>query len=139
LAPYFVSDYADENGLLHAATLEPRLEQNLAARVQRSHFEIGLSVDPQTAHQALSEMNRLLGEMVGANLNPVILTVAELRLPFKRFFESSLPRMTVLSYQEIPSNVEIRHFGVITAPSPNSRQSVDPAAAQAAKADLVMS
>jgi len=47
--------------------------------------------------------------------------------------------MTVLSYQEIPSNVEIRHFGVITAPSPNSRQSVDPAAAQAAKADLVMS
>ncbi len=116
LAPYFVSDCTDENGILHAATLEPRLEQNLAARVQRSHFDIGLSVDPQTAHHALSEMNRLMAEMVTANLSPVILTVAELRLPFKRFFESSLPRMTVLSYQEIPSNVEIRHFGVVTAP-----------------------
>ncbi len=120
LAPFFVPELSDEQGALNAVTLDPRLEQNLVSRIQRSNFEVGLSIDPQTAHNTLNELNRLMTEMTENNLPPVILTVADLRLPFKRFFESSLPRMTVLSYQEIPSNIEIRHFGVATAPVPSS-------------------
>lgn len=132
LAPFFVPELGDENGALQAVTLDPRLEQNLVSRIQRSNFEVGLSIDPQTAHNTLNELNRLMTEMTENNLAPVILTVADLRLPFKRFFESSLPRMTVLSYQEIPSNIEIRHFGVATAPVPSNQKSNTPSASPAA-------
>jgi flagellar biosynthesis protein FlhA len=54
--------------------------------------------------------------LVEQGLQPLILTGAELRLAFKRFFEPSLPRLVVLSYQEIPPKTEIQTLGIIMAP-----------------------
>jgi flagellar biosynthesis protein FlhA len=54
-------------------------------------------------------------------LVPVLLTTAELRLAFKRFFEPSLPRLAVLSYQELPPQTEIQNFGIIFPPTAQQR------------------
>jgi flagellar biosynthesis protein FlhA len=45
----------------------------------------------------------------------------EIRLPLKRFFESSFPRLTVLAYQELPSATEIENAGIVSAPPHLSR------------------
>lgn len=115
LAPYIMEAYEYEPGRIKAMTLEPKLEEYLLQRVQRNQFEVGLSVDPQVAHDVLERLAMLCKEMMESGLTPVIVTMAELRLPFKRFFESSLPRLVVISYQEIPSETEIENFGVITS------------------------
>jgi flagellar biosynthesis protein FlhA len=39
----------------------------------------------------------------------------EVRLALKRFFESSFPRLAVLSYQELPANTEIESAGIIAS------------------------
>jgi flagellar biosynthesis protein FlhA len=54
--------------------------------------------------------------MAEQGLNPIAMLSAELRLPFKRFFEPSLPKLAVLAYQELPSQTEIQNIGIITAP-----------------------
>jgi len=41
----------------------------------------------------------------------------EIRLPLKRFFESSLPRVTVLAFQELPGTTEIENAGIVTTPA----------------------
>ncbi|MEM9160509.1 MAG: hypothetical protein AAGB46_15790, partial [Verrucomicrobiota bacterium] len=43
-------------------------------------------------------------------------TAAEIRLPFKRFFEPSLPKLNILSYQEMPSATEIQNHAIIVFP-----------------------
>jgi flagellar biosynthesis protein FlhA len=54
--------------------------------------------------------------MVQQGQPSVVVVSAEIRLPVKRFFESSFPRLTVLSFQELPSATEIENAGIITVP-----------------------
>ncbi len=122
LAPYIMEAYEYEAGKIKAMTLEPKLEEYLLQRVQRSQFEVGLGLDPQVAHDVLERLTILTKELMEKGLPPVIITMAELRLPFKRFFESSLPRLVVISYQEIPPQTEIENFGVVSSSQVGSRE-----------------
>jgi flagellar biosynthesis protein FlhA len=47
----------------------------------------------------------------------VIVVSTEIRLPLKRFFESSFPRVVVLAYQELPTATEIENAGILTPPA----------------------
>ena len=58
-------------------------------------------------------------EMTEQGLTPVLITTAELRLAFKRFFEPSLTKLVVLSYQELPAQTEIQNFSIILMPQHN--------------------
>ena len=58
------------------------------------------------------------------NTEAVIVVSAEIRLPLKRYFESSFPRVSVLAYQELPPATEIENAGIITAPAHVARAEV---------------
>lgn len=117
LGVYFVSDFESEPGMIRALTLDPRLEQFLAGKVQRSQFEVNLVMDPQTAQHMVSELSRSMTAMSEQGLTPLILTTVEVRLAFRRFFEPSLSKLVVLSYQELPAQTEIQNFGMIGLPA----------------------
>jgi flagellar biosynthesis protein FlhA len=121
LGIYFVPELEAEPGLLKALTLEPRLEQALLGKVQRTQFEIGLMLDPTMAQHLLHELTRRSTEMSEQGLIPILLVTADLRLAFKRFFEPSLARLVVLSYQELPAQSELQNFGIILSPSAAQR------------------
>ena len=117
LGLYFVTEFESEPGKVKGITLDPRLEQWLAGRVQRTPTEIGLALDPATAQHLLDELNRRTSEMALQSLAPVLVVGAETRLAIKRFFESSLPRLSVLSFQELPASTEVENVGLIPLPS----------------------
>lgn len=117
LAPYIINQYESEPGKIKAITLDPRLEQYLLTRVQRTQFEVSISLDPATAHEVLGQLTRLMTEMNNEGQTPLIVVMQELRLGFKRFFESTLSRLVVISYQEIPPNTEIENYGIVQAPA----------------------
>jgi flagellar biosynthesis protein FlhA len=117
LSPYIMDQYEYESGKIKAITLDPRIEQFLLARVQQTQFDVSLSIDPTTAHEVLGQLMRLMSEMNNEGFTPLIVVMQELRLGFKRFFESTLSRLVVISYQEIPPSTEIENYGIIQAPS----------------------
>ncbi|MBU6182741.1 MAG: flagellar biosynthesis protein FlhA [Verrucomicrobia bacterium] len=117
LGTYFIAQYEAEPGLVKAITLDPGLEQNLITRIQRSHFETTLALDPHTAQYLLRELTIRSNSMAEQGLSPTVIVSAELRLAFKRFFEPSLPKLSVLSYQELPAQTEIQNIGIITPPA----------------------
>jgi flagellar biosynthesis protein FlhA len=47
----------------------------------------------------------------------VLVVSTEIRLPLKRFFESSFPRVAVLAYQELPAATEVENAGIIIPPA----------------------
>ena len=116
LGMYFVGEYETSPGIVRAATLDPRLEQTLVSKVQRTPYEIGLSVDPHLAQHVLGELNRVSAQMLALGQTPIVITTAELRLPFKRFFETSLAKLVVLAYQELPGQVEIQNLATVSFP-----------------------
>ena len=121
LGLYFVSEFEAEPGKVKALTLDPRFEQWLAGRVQRTPTETGLALDPATAQHLLEELNRRTAELAQQGLPPVLVVGVESRLAIKRFFESSLPRLTVLSFQELPASTEVENVGLIPLPAQMAR------------------
>lgn len=116
LGMYFVHEYEVRSGVVRAVTLDPRLEQWLSSKVHRSPTEVGLGLDPATGRHLLEQITRLTSEMVQQGQPAVMAVSAEIRLPLKRFFESSFPRLAVLAYQELPAATEIENAGIITVP-----------------------
>jgi flagellar biosynthesis protein FlhA len=97
--------------------LDPRLEQWLSQKVHRTPTDVGLALDPASGRHVLEELNRRTAELVQAGHQPLIVVSTEVRLPIKRYFESSFPRLVVLSYQELPASTEIENAGIITLPA----------------------
>ncbi len=125
LGLYFVPEYESRPGVVRAVTLDPRLEQWMAQKVHRSPTEVGLALDPATARHLLDEINKRTAELVQNGQPSVLVVSTEVRLPIKRFFESSFPRVTVLAFQELPSATEIENAGIITLPAHLIRASAE--------------
>jgi flagellar biosynthesis protein FlhA len=116
LGIYFVGEYESEPGMIKAITLDPRLEQFLLTKVQRTPHDVGLVLDPTLAQYLLTELTDRMTKMSEQGLTPIIIITAELRLAFKRFFEPSLAKLVVLSFQELPTQTEIQNVSIILQP-----------------------
>ncbi len=116
LGLYFVPEFETRPGIVRGITLDPRLEQWLASKIHRSPTEVGLVLDPATGRHLLEQITRQTADLVQQGQTAIMIVSAEIRLPLKRFFESSFPRVVVLSYQELPSATEIENAGIIAAP-----------------------
>jgi flagellar biosynthesis protein FlhA len=113
LGLYFVPEYECRPGVVKALTLDPRLEQLIATKVHRTPSEVGLALDPATGHHLLNELNQRSAELVQQGLPAALVVSTEIRLPLKRFFEPSLPRLVVLAFQELPPSTEIENAGFV--------------------------
>ena len=124
LGLYFVPEYECRPGVVRAITLDPRLEQWLSTKVHRSPTEVGLALDPATARHLIEQITVRTNELIQAGQPAVMVVSTEIRLPLKRFFESSFPRVVVLAYQELPAATEVENAGIITPPAHLARAEV---------------
>ena len=116
LGLYFVPEYECRPGVVRAVTLDPRFEQWLSTKVHRSPTEVGLALDPATARHLIEQITTRTAELLSQGQPAVMVVSTEIRLPLKRFFESSFPRVAVLAFQELPAATEIENAGIITPP-----------------------
>jgi flagellar biosynthesis protein FlhA len=105
--------FQTDNGALRAITIDPKLEQLLAQGVRQSMSEVALIIEPKLARHIIETLAKFVQQMISAGQQPVILCAPQLRLAFRRFFESSFSELAVLSYAEIPSRVQIQNAAVI--------------------------
>ena len=103
----------DDAGKLKVITLDPRLEQMLLQGVRQTPTEITMYVDPKLARHLMDSLSERIQKMLAEGLPPVVLTAPHLRLPFRRFFETTFSDLCVLSFPEIPSRTEIQNFASI--------------------------
>lgn len=107
--------YQQDNGAIKAITLDPKLEQALAQGVRQSANEVALTMEPRLARHLIDRLSSLIQQMISTGIQPVVLCSPQIRLGFRRFFESTFADLTVLSYSEIPNRVEVQNAGMITA------------------------
>ena len=100
--------YKDNNGVIHAISLSEEMETFITKALQSQKEAIqtlGLSPD------ILKELNKVIASYVDKfrmlGYMPIIITSATIRPYFYRLINSSFPDVSILSYSELPSNVEI--------------------------------
>jgi flagellar biosynthesis protein FlhA len=116
LGSQIVKPYQSEKGGLQAITLDPRLEQQIAQGVRQTPTEISLTMEPKLARHVVDTLSQRLQQLLSAGQPPVVLCAPQIRLAFRRFFETTFSELTVLAYTEVPPRVEIQSSGIIPCP-----------------------
>ncbi|MFZ9036320.1 MAG: FHIPEP family type III secretion protein, partial [Francisellaceae bacterium] len=96
-----------EDDMLHVMTLAPALEARLN-RLMAANDITSLNIDPKTSEQLLRSLASQMEKMLTQNKQPVLMTGRKLRGAIKWLSERSLPQLSVISVNEIPSYVEIK-------------------------------
>lgn len=113
LGAQIVKPFQMSAGSVRAITLDPRLEQQLAQGLRQSPTEVSLVMEPKLARSVVESLTKFIQQMLSGGHPPVVLCAPQLRLPFRRFFESTFNDLAVLSYAEVPSRVEIQNAAVL--------------------------
>lgn len=113
LGHQIASHLKDSHGVVQVITIDSQLESEMTRSIQQSAMEINLFLDPSVAHHSISSLSRLIQSMVAEGLVPVVMTGPALRLGFRKFFQPTFSELRVISYSEIPNDVDIKSFGTL--------------------------
>jgi flagellar biosynthesis protein FlhA len=103
----------DENGVIYAATLDPRLEQIIADSVQATKAGITAVLQPDVAQKIIAAVERITRNMAASSHRAIIICSPNVRLPVRRLIEHVLPRVTVISFGEISPDSEVHSIGMV--------------------------
>ena len=100
-------------GNIGAITLGHSLETAISGALQQTEHGAFLSLDPNIAQQMMNNLAARLEKLSSLDYQPVVMCSSQIRLHVKRLVDRFMPRVTVLSYDEILSNVEIQSLDVL--------------------------
>jgi flagellar biosynthesis protein FlhA len=104
------------DGAIHVITLSPRVERTLSQAMGDIQHGISLNMEPAVAQNLLEATAQQMELVATQGYTPIILCSASVRLAFKRLSERALPNLTVLSYSEVASGVDVHAEGMIELP-----------------------
>lgn len=100
--------YKDQRNTIHAAALGDSLEQHIISSIKEQKDAIQtLGLNPGLLNNLKNNMTILIDKFNNLGYSPVIITSATIRPYFYRLFASSFPEIAVISYSELPSQVEL--------------------------------
>ena len=98
---------------ISAITLGHSLESTISGALQQTDQGSFLSLDPSVAQQMMNNLAASLEKMSSLSYQPVVMCSAQIRYHVKRLVDRFIPRVIVLSYDEILSNVEIQSLDML--------------------------
>jgi flagellar biosynthesis protein FlhA len=99
---------------LYVLTFEPSLEQSLKESLPKNEQGAHLNLDPLRAQQILERLRENVEKVIQGGHQPVVLCSPVVRFYFKRLSEKILPNLTVLSYNELQSEIQVESLGMIS-------------------------
>jgi flagellar biosynthesis protein FlhA len=100
--------YKDGNGIIHAAAINEKLEAYITSSFQNQKDAVQtLGLSPIMLSELKNKMQIIVTKFDVLGYKPVFITSATIRPYFYRLINSSFPSVTVLSYTELPSQIEI--------------------------------
>jgi flagellar biosynthesis protein FlhA len=107
-------EYQSEDKRIHAITLDPKVELMLIESIQANDFGRSIVIHPSTQMKIIEEIQAYVHDAARMGVQPVVLTTGRLRPVFKRMVERSLPRLPVLSMDEIVTDVATTPLGEVS-------------------------
>lgn len=114
LSRTIVGGYISEENRLYVATLEPALEEQINASIQRTDHGAFLTLDPGIVYAMVEQFRNLQEKFDQVSARPVLLCVPIVRFHLRRLLERFVPGLAVLSHNEVPSQVTVQALGRIS-------------------------
>ncbi len=104
----------DKEGCLHVLTLDGSVEQTLYSSLRQQDSQVSMVLDPRFAEQMLQKLLIHSEKMASVSLMPIVLCAPELRVHLRKLTERLMPHLNVLAMTEVPADVDLKSFGVVT-------------------------
>ncbi len=106
-----VSQMYLEKNELFVATMAPQWEETIAAAIEYTDRGLAIALDPRTLQALYQAVGEALEEHVLPY--PVVLVSPQIRMALKRLTERAIPRLIVLSYNEISPDIQVNAVGMV--------------------------
>lgn len=114
LARYISKHNMSKDRAIHAITLDPKVEQLILESIHETELGRNLVLHPAMIEKLVRETQNLLQEALQKGTQPVLLTSASIRPYVKKTLERYLPRINVLSMQELVADVPVYSAGMVS-------------------------
>ncbi|WP_122789965.1 flagellar biosynthesis protein FlhA [Intestinibacillus sp. Marseille-P6563] len=103
-----------EDGRLSVITLDADVEKKLVASMTKNDQGVYLALGPEVMQTLLGQIGEYIKKFSDLSQKPILLTSHIIRIYLSRLLEQFYPDLTVLSFNEIVTNVQIQSLGNIT-------------------------
>ena len=103
----------DETNSITVATLSLEVENIIGNSLQRSINGTYPAIDPDTTNKIFSSIQKTVESIHFNNNRTILLVSPKIRAPFRKLVDMVFPNITVLSLNEIPSDVQIKAQGIV--------------------------
>ena len=103
-----------EDGRLSVITLDAEVEKKMVASLTKSDQGVYLALGPDLMQKLLSQLNEHIKKFSELSQKPILLTSHIIRIYLSRLLEQFYPDLTVLSFNEVITSVQIQALGNIT-------------------------
>jgi flagellar biosynthesis protein FlhA len=116
LGRQIIADFVDDDGQLTVLTVDPRIEERVAASLQSTTTGTIPVLPPQYLREFVDRCTRLVQQMVAAGNTPIFLVSPRIRPYLRKVLEKIFPGIAMLSYAELVGEIEIKTFGMVQNP-----------------------
>ncbi|MDR3766847.1 MAG: flagellar biosynthesis protein FlhA [Butyricicoccus sp.] len=103
-----------EDGRLSVITLDADVEKKLVASMTKNDQGVYLALGPDVMQTLLGQIGEHIKKFADLSQKPILLTSHIIRIYLSRLLEQFYPDLTVLSFNEIVTNIQIQSLGNIT-------------------------
>ncbi|MEM6364776.1 MAG: flagellar biosynthesis protein FlhA [Planctomycetota bacterium] len=114
LARTISSRYRDDAGQLHVMALDPAMEDRIAAGIEHNERGLFVRMSPQAVDLTCEKISEGIKKLITLGHAPVVLVSPRIRPGLRQIIAASMPRVRVLSYNEITQDTQIQSHGVIS-------------------------
>ncbi len=107
--------YFSGNETTSVVTLDPTVEQEIMGAVKQTEQGAYLTLSPDRTQKIVDSVKQEVEKLENMGKMPIIITSPIVRIYFKKLINDYVRDLTVVSYNEIESNVELQSVGMVTA------------------------
>lgn len=105
--------FVDEEQTLHAVSLDPELEQEIAESLTQTPEGEFLAMDPTRVQDLIGALSGEVERSTGLGRRPVLICSSRVRRHVRGLIEQPFPQLPVISYNEIIPGVRVETAGVV--------------------------
>lgn len=100
-----------DNDILSVLTLSHEWEEAIAEGIEHTERGMAVTMDPRLIQRLYYELGQALEQHMLPY--PIILVSPQIRMALKRLTERSIPKLIVLSYNEISTDIQVQAIGTV--------------------------
>lgn len=113
LARTICSRYRDAESRIYVLTLDPAVEDKIASGVDHTERGLFIRTPPATVERLCDLIGNELTKLTRQGRKPIVLVSPQIRAGLKQMTAGNLPRLTVLSFNEITRDTRVEIVGIV--------------------------